>query len=45
MLMTVKDYAKHIGKSIPLVYKQINGGKLKVENKFGRILIKVKHEN
>lgn len=40
-LMTVKEYAAHIGKSIPLVYKQIKGGSVKWEKKFGRILIKV----
>lgn len=41
-LMTVKEYAKHINKSIPLIYKQIRLGQVKTQNKFGRILIKVK---
>lgn len=45
MLMTVKEYAAHINKSIPLVYKQIGEGKLKTQLRFGRILIKVKKEN
>jgi hypothetical protein len=44
MLMTVKEYAKHIGKSIPLVYKQIREGDVKVNKQFGRILIKVKNK-
>jgi hypothetical protein len=43
-LMTVQEYAKHIGKSIPLVYKQIRQAQVKTERKFGRILIKVKVE-
>lgn len=41
-LMTVKEYAEHVGKSIPLVYKRIRLNKVKTEKKFGRILIKVK---
>lgn len=41
-LMTVKEYAAHIGKSVPLVYKQIGLGQVASEKKFGRILIKVK---
>jgi len=41
-LMTVKEYAKHIGKSIPLVYKQIRLDQVKSISKFGKILIKVK---
>jgi hypothetical protein len=41
-LMTVKEYATHIGKSIPLVYKQIRLNKVKAVSKFGKILIKVK---
>lgn len=40
--MTVKEYADHIGKSVPLVYKQITEKKVKTAKKFGRILIKVK---
>lgn len=40
--MTVKDYAAHIGKSIPLVYKRIYAGQLAFETKFGKIVIKVK---
>jgi len=40
-LMTVKEYAQHIGKSIPLVYKQIREGKVTTDKKYGRILIKV----
>lgn len=39
--MTVKEYAEKIGKSIPLVYKQIRLNQVKTERKFGRILIKV----
>ena len=39
-LMTVKEYAKYVGKSIPLIYKQIRQGKLKTDQKFGVILIK-----
>jgi hypothetical protein len=42
--MTVKEYALHIGKSIPLVYKQIRQDQVKIDRKFGRILIKVKEE-
>ena len=41
-LMTVKEYAKHIGKSIPLVYKQIANGQVRTELKYGVYLIKVK---
>lgn len=41
-LMTVKEYAAHIGKSIPLVYKQIRLKQVKTEIRYGRILIKVK---
>lgn len=41
-LMTVKDYAKMVGKSIPLIYKQIGEGKLQTDLKYGRILVKVK---
>lgn len=44
MLMTVKEYAAYKGKSIPLIYKQIGEGKLTVNKRFGRILIKVKKE-
>lgn len=40
--MTVKEYAKHIGRSIPLVYKQISHDQVEAVYKFGRILIKVK---
>ncbi len=40
--MTVKEYAEFIGKSIPLVYKQIDENKLKTTVKYGRILIRVK---
>lgn len=40
--MTVKEYALHIGKSVPLVYKQITEKKVKTAKKFGRIVIKVK---
>lgn len=40
-LMTVKEYADSIGKSVPLIYKQIRENKVKTERKFGRILIKV----
>jgi len=40
--MTVTEYASHIGKSIPLIYKKIRLGQLDIEKKFGRILIKVK---
>jgi len=43
-LMTVKEYAAYIDKSIPLVYKQIRLNQVKTEIKFGRILIKVKEE-
>jgi len=39
--MTVKEYAKHIGKSIPLVYKQIAKEQVKTETRFGRLLIRV----
>lgn len=41
-LMTVKEYAAHIGKSIPLVYKQIEEGKLRTERRYGRILVRAK---
>lgn len=41
-LMTVKDYAKTVGKSIPLIYKQIEEGKLQTDRRYGRILVKVK---
>jgi hypothetical protein len=41
-LMTVNEYAKHIGKSIPLVYKQIRQEKVQTEVRFGRILVRVK---
>lgn len=41
-LMTVKEYAAHIGKSIPLVYKQIEGKKVQTEVRYGRILVRVK---
>lgn len=41
-LMTVKEYAAHIGKSIPLVYKQIDEGKVQTEKRYGRILVKVR---
>jgi len=41
-LMTVKEYADYIGKSIPLVYKQIREEKLSIVEKYGRILIRVK---
>jgi len=48
-LMTVTEYAAHIGKSIPLIYKQVNETKrgtakkkLDFIVKFGRILIRVK---
>ena len=40
--MTVRDYAKHINKSIPLIYKQIRQKKLDVDTRYGVILIKVK---
>lgn len=40
-LMTVKEYAEYIGKSIPLVYKQIRQEQVKFERRFGRLLIKV----
>lgn len=40
--MTVKDYAKLVGKSIPLIYKQIEEGKLHTDRQYGRILVKVK---
>ena len=39
--MTVKEYAQHIGKSVPLVYKQIKEEKVKTVSKYGIILIKV----
>lgn len=39
-LMTVKEYAQYVGKSIPLIYKQIRQGKLKIEDKYGITLIK-----
>lgn len=42
VLMTVNEYAKHIGKSIPLVYKQIKNKQVTFEKRFGRLLIKVK---
>lgn len=41
MLMTVKEYAKLRGRSIPLIYKEIRQNKLNTDNKYGRILIKV----
>lgn len=40
--MTVKEYAAHIGKSVPLVYKQVREGKILTQVKFGRILVKAK---
>ena len=40
--MTVNEYALHVGKSVPLIYKRISEGNLKIERKFGRILIPVK---
>ncbi len=39
-LMTVREYAEYIGKSVPLVYKQIKQNKVKTVSKFGLILIK-----
>lgn len=44
-LITVKDYAALVGKSIPLIYKQIGEGKLKTDRRYGRILIKVKEQS
>lgn len=41
MLMTVNEYASFIGKSIPLVYKRIRLNQVKINRKFGRILIDV----
>lgn len=40
--MTVKQYAKHINKSVPLIYKRIKNKELETETKFGVILIAVK---
>lgn len=40
--MTVNEYAEHVGKSIPLVYKRIKNKQVSTVKKFGRILIKVK---
>lgn len=40
--MTVKQYAKHINKSVPLIYKRIKNKELAIETKFGMILIPVK---
>jgi hypothetical protein len=40
--MTVKEYAEHVGKSIPRIYQLIASGNLDVEPKYGRLLIKVK---
>lgn len=42
MLMTVKEYAEHIGKSIPRVYQLIAAGDLPIESKYGKLLIKVR---
>ncbi len=39
--LTVAEYAKFIGKSVPLVYKQIRLGQVKMEEKYGRYLIVV----
>jgi len=41
-LMTVAEYAAHIGKSVPLVYKRIKNEQLKCIEKFGRKLVVVK---
>jgi hypothetical protein len=41
-LMTVAEYASHIGKSVPLIYKQIKNKQVKSIEKFGRKLIVVK---
>lgn len=41
-LMTVKEYAEKVGKSIPLIYKQIRLKQVETDRKFGRILIKTK---
>ncbi len=38
-LKTVKEYAEIIGKSIPLIYKQIGQNKVNYVRKFGRYLI------
>jgi hypothetical protein len=40
--LTVAEYAKFIGKSIPLVYKQIRLNQVDYEEKYGRKLIIVK---